>query len=124
MEIYFLYFLFLTNLFNVLAGTTPSLLRSHNVKKILWPWIKPMIRVTDCTSCTHRRNTANHPKPPQTTPNHRKPPKPLFFLLYMITLEKGGNGCDIATIRSPLAFRSTSVYVEGGGKKYRRTKGT
>ena len=22
----------------------------RNVKKILWPWIKPMIRVTDCTS--------------------------------------------------------------------------
>ena len=36
----FLYFLFVTNLFNVLAGTTPSFLRSHNVKKILWPWIK------------------------------------------------------------------------------------
>ena len=33
----YLYFLFLINLFNVLAGTTPSLLRSHNVKKILWP---------------------------------------------------------------------------------------
>ena len=48
----FLYFLFLTNLFNVLAGTTPSLLQSHNVKKILWPWIKPMIRVTDCMPCT------------------------------------------------------------------------
>ena len=31
----FLYFLFFINLFNVLAGTTPSLLRSHNVKKIL-----------------------------------------------------------------------------------------
>ena len=29
----FLYFLFLTNLFNVLAGTTPSLLRSQIVKK-------------------------------------------------------------------------------------------
>ena len=51
-ETIFLYFLFLTNLFNVLAGTTPSLLRLHNVKKILRPWIKPMIRVTDCTPCT------------------------------------------------------------------------
>ena len=48
----FLNFLFLTNLFNVLAVTTHSLLRSHNVKTILWPWIKPMIRVTDCTPCT------------------------------------------------------------------------
>ena len=35
----FLYFRFLTNLFNVLAGTIPSLLQSYNVKKILWPWI-------------------------------------------------------------------------------------
>ena len=34
----------------------------------------------------------------------------------MITLERGGNGCDIATIRSPLAFRCTSVGMEGGGK--------
>ena len=48
----FLYFRFLTNLFNVLVGTTPSLLQSHNVKKILWPWIlKPMMKVTDCTPC-------------------------------------------------------------------------
>ena len=36
---------------------------------------------------------------PQTTPNHRKPP-----LLYMVTVKRGGNGCDIATIRAPLAF--------------------
>ena len=48
--IVFLYFRFLTNLFNVLTGTTHSLLQSHNVKKILWPWIlKPMMKVTDCT---------------------------------------------------------------------------
>ena len=48
----FLYFLFLTNLFNAFAGTKPSLLQSQNVKKILWPRINPMIRVTDCTPCT------------------------------------------------------------------------
>ena len=34
----------------------------------------------------------------------------------MITLGRGGNGCDIATIRSPLVFRCTSVGIEGGGK--------
>ena len=31
--LFLLYFLFLTNLFNVLARTTPSFLRSHNVNK-------------------------------------------------------------------------------------------
>ena len=29
----------------------------------------------------------------------------------MITLERGGNRCDIATIRPPLAFRCTSVGI-------------
>ena len=28
--------------------------------------------------CSHRRNTANHPKPPQTTLNHPKPPQTIF----------------------------------------------
>ena len=42
-----LYFLFLTNLFNVFAGTTPS---QH--EKDFLAVDKPMIRVTDCTSCT------------------------------------------------------------------------
>ena len=60
---------------------------------------------------THRRNTANHPKPPQTTPNHRTPPN-----LYMITVKRSGNGCDIATIRAPLAFKYASVGMEGSGK--------
>ena len=55
----------------------------------------------------HRRNTANHRKPPQTTANH------------MITVERGGKGCDIATIRPPLAFKYASVGMEGSGECYR-----
>ena len=54
---------------------------------------------------------------PQTTPNHRKPP-----FSYMITVERGGNGCDIATIRAPIALKYASVGMEGSGKCYRRTR--
>ena len=39
----------------------------------------------------------------------------------MITVERGGNGCDIATIRAPLAFKYASAGMEGSGKCYRRT---
>ena len=39
----------------------------------------------------------------------------------MITVERDGNGCDIATIRAPLAFKKASVGIEGSGKRYRRT---
>ena len=60
------------------------------------------------------QTTTNHHKPPQTTPNHRKPP-----FLYMITVERGGNGCGIATIRAP---HYASVGMEGSGKCYRRTR--
>ena len=59
-------------------------------------------------------------KPPQTTPNHRKPPQTTF--LYMITVESGGNGWDIATIRASLAFKYASVGMEGRSKCYRRTR--
>ena len=40
----------------------------------------------------------------------------------MITVERDGNGCDVATIRAPLVFKYASVGMEGSGKCYRRTR--
>ena len=65
----------------------------------------------------HLGAPSKYRKPPQTTANH---PKPHF--LYMITVERGGNGCEIATIRAPLAFKYASVGLEDSGKCYRRTR--
>ena len=73
-----------------------------------------MIHTLIDTNRAHRRNTANNPKPPQTTPNYRKPP-----FSYLKTVERVGNGCDIATIRAPLAFKYASVGMEGSGRDSR-----
>ena len=45
---------------------------------------------------TVHRITANHPKPPQTTPNHRKP----HFIYYNYT-DKAGGGYDNGTETTP-----------------------